>query len=264
MPDWWTFYYLYAYERYASFRELAEGRTDKEPAWYNDGARFLLKKQEDNGSWTHEGLPFGKDPRHGLCRLVPLAFLEAEHREGLRLRREHVGGRPRALQGDRRRDGLAGQGASPCRSGRRPRNCCRSWTIAKTPPSTRRLPPWTSCRRKRRRSWRRTMPRCSAAWSPTAPAGPHRRGQGHRQRQQSRPGARADLRPGRSRRGRGREACDALRRLSRTLGTRPVPDAADRAAPPRRNSILEAMVPGDPAGGGIRHLNGCFASKGAS
>ncbi|MGO8690469.1 MAG: hypothetical protein ACLQLG_12675 [Thermoguttaceae bacterium] len=60
--DWWTFYYLYAYERYASFRELAEGRTDKEPAWYNDGARFLLKKQDGNGSWSTKDSPSGRTP----------------------------------------------------------------------------------------------------------------------------------------------------------------------------------------------------------
>jgi hypothetical protein len=62
-PEWWTFYYLYAYERYASFRELAEGRTEKEPGWYNEGAQFLLQKQEHNGSWsTAKDSPSGRVP----------------------------------------------------------------------------------------------------------------------------------------------------------------------------------------------------------
>ena len=58
--DWWTFYYLYAYERYASFRELSEGQADPEPKWYTDGARYLLficKGKTD--SWTTEKSPAG-------------------------------------------------------------------------------------------------------------------------------------------------------------------------------------------------------------
>ncbi len=57
--DWWTFYYLYAYERYASFRELSEGQVDPEPKWYTDGARYLLHLQGADGSWTTEKSPAG-------------------------------------------------------------------------------------------------------------------------------------------------------------------------------------------------------------
>ena len=57
--EWWTFYYLYAFERYASFRELAEGRPDPEPKWYTDGAFYLLRKQAKDGSWTTDKSPSG-------------------------------------------------------------------------------------------------------------------------------------------------------------------------------------------------------------
>ena len=50
-PPQWTHYYLYALERYQSFRELAQGRAEKEPGWYNDGVRFLAGTQHENGSW---------------------------------------------------------------------------------------------------------------------------------------------------------------------------------------------------------------------
>jgi hypothetical protein len=59
----WTHYYLFALERYWSFREAAEVRTStRKPAdnskWYDDGVRFLLKTQAENGSWQgQEGLP---------------------------------------------------------------------------------------------------------------------------------------------------------------------------------------------------------------
>ena len=44
-------YALYAWERYWSFRDLADSRTDLSPAWYNDGARFLFGSQQGDGSW---------------------------------------------------------------------------------------------------------------------------------------------------------------------------------------------------------------------
>jgi hypothetical protein len=52
-----NYYYLYALERYQSFLEAAEGRSVKEPRWYNEGFAFLKKEQLDNGSWKEtEGL----------------------------------------------------------------------------------------------------------------------------------------------------------------------------------------------------------------
>ncbi len=48
----YTHYYLYAYERYRSFREVAENNVEIEPAWYDEGARLLLNTQNSaNGSW---------------------------------------------------------------------------------------------------------------------------------------------------------------------------------------------------------------------
>jgi hypothetical protein len=51
------FYYLYALERYQSFLEAAEGRSIKEPRWYNEGFSYLKREQLENGSWKDtEGL----------------------------------------------------------------------------------------------------------------------------------------------------------------------------------------------------------------
>ncbi|OHB78710.1 MAG: hypothetical protein A2V98_07180 [Planctomycetes bacterium RBG_16_64_12] len=52
-----NFYYLYALERYHSFREAAEGRAEAEPQWYSDGVALLKDTQEQDGSWksTREG-----------------------------------------------------------------------------------------------------------------------------------------------------------------------------------------------------------------
>ena len=51
----WTHYYLYALERYCSFRDEVEGRHEKEPAWYNQGVEFLKSGQAENGSWQGIG-----------------------------------------------------------------------------------------------------------------------------------------------------------------------------------------------------------------
>lgn len=47
-----THYYLYAFERYQSFREFIERRSDANPRWYNDVAAALKKSQSSEGSWT--------------------------------------------------------------------------------------------------------------------------------------------------------------------------------------------------------------------
>lgn len=47
----WQYYYLYSLERYQSFRELVEGKTEAEPRWYNDGVNYLAKAQQADGSW---------------------------------------------------------------------------------------------------------------------------------------------------------------------------------------------------------------------
>ena len=58
-PPIYVHYGLYALERCMGFRELFEQHFEKEPAWYTDGAEFLLKKQEAPGGWTGQcgGVP---------------------------------------------------------------------------------------------------------------------------------------------------------------------------------------------------------------
>jgi hypothetical protein len=49
----WNYYYLYAIERYAYFREQAEGDLGggSIKTWYDDGVRFLKSRQADNGAF---------------------------------------------------------------------------------------------------------------------------------------------------------------------------------------------------------------------
>ncbi len=58
-PPGFTHYYLYALERYSSFRELAEGEIDSGQKWYSDAAHFLIKSQAADGSWNSQA---GKVP----------------------------------------------------------------------------------------------------------------------------------------------------------------------------------------------------------
>lgn len=48
----WTVYYMYALERYQSFREWAEGTSEAEPTWYNEGVELLKERQQQDGSWS--------------------------------------------------------------------------------------------------------------------------------------------------------------------------------------------------------------------
>lgn len=48
----WQYYYLYGYERYASFVEASSGNVPEEPEWYNQGVELLARSQAPNGSWT--------------------------------------------------------------------------------------------------------------------------------------------------------------------------------------------------------------------
>jgi hypothetical protein len=54
-PDQWTYYYMYAFERYQSFRESAMGNSPREPRWYNDGVVYLREQQKEDGSWSWQG-----------------------------------------------------------------------------------------------------------------------------------------------------------------------------------------------------------------
>jgi hypothetical protein len=53
-PDDWYYYMMYGRERAESFLELARGRQEKEPAWYNQGVEELQKLQAPNGAWGWE------------------------------------------------------------------------------------------------------------------------------------------------------------------------------------------------------------------
>ncbi len=44
-------YYMYALERYMSFREYAERSQDPEPVWYNEGVDYLADSQDGDGHW---------------------------------------------------------------------------------------------------------------------------------------------------------------------------------------------------------------------
>lgn len=47
----WQHYYMYALERYESFKDLADGKWNEEPGWYNDGVKLLKRTQRSDGSW---------------------------------------------------------------------------------------------------------------------------------------------------------------------------------------------------------------------
>jgi hypothetical protein len=56
--DLYQHYFLYALERYRSFRELAESRPESNPRWYNDMVALLKSTQEPEGDWNgSEGPP---------------------------------------------------------------------------------------------------------------------------------------------------------------------------------------------------------------
>lgn len=54
-PAAWTYYYLYGFERYSSFKERADRvAANPSPFWYVAGAKFLKTKQDGDGSWMTE------------------------------------------------------------------------------------------------------------------------------------------------------------------------------------------------------------------
>jgi hypothetical protein len=52
-PRAWPNYYLYALERYQSFRELVEDREETD--WYDVGVDYLARNQRRDGSWLGQG-----------------------------------------------------------------------------------------------------------------------------------------------------------------------------------------------------------------
>jgi hypothetical protein len=53
----WQHYYMYALERYESFKDLADGKWTDEPKWYNDGVRLLQQTQRIDGGWDGQDSP---------------------------------------------------------------------------------------------------------------------------------------------------------------------------------------------------------------
>lgn len=47
----WSCYYLYAIERYHSFRDARAGELDLEPTWYEKGVSYLESNQKEAGVW---------------------------------------------------------------------------------------------------------------------------------------------------------------------------------------------------------------------
>ena len=63
------FYYLYVYERYCTFRDLARGLNEPSPSWYQQGVQQLANSQKKDGGWESRGK---HGPKHG--RAVATSF----------------------------------------------------------------------------------------------------------------------------------------------------------------------------------------------
>ncbi|HEV3004672.1 MAG TPA: HEAT repeat domain-containing protein [Pirellulales bacterium] len=50
-PQIHPYYYLYAFERYKTFKDYSEGNIEKEVAWYDECAKSLFTYQEQDGHW---------------------------------------------------------------------------------------------------------------------------------------------------------------------------------------------------------------------
>ena len=98
------YYYLYAYEKYRTFRDKVEVEhaVDQNPQWYSDAAEYLLSKQKEDGRGEpRESTTAERRPTRRL-----LSFLVAQHANHLHgpgdASRRHDGGRPHHPQGHRR------------------------------------------------------------------------------------------------------------------------------------------------------------------
>lgn len=74
----WTYYYLYGFERYASFVEASSGKVDEEPDWYNQGVEFLETQQSPDGSFYVVGM----EPAH-IHTAFALLFLVRSTKKSL-------------------------------------------------------------------------------------------------------------------------------------------------------------------------------------
>lgn len=51
-PRRYSYYYLYAIERFNSFREVRVGKFEDEPKWYNEGYEYIESSQASPGVWN--------------------------------------------------------------------------------------------------------------------------------------------------------------------------------------------------------------------
>lgn len=65
----YTSYYLYALERYKSLQAVLDGSKDPEPEWYNNGVRYLMETQGEDGSWE-TGCGFECDTAFSILFLI--------------------------------------------------------------------------------------------------------------------------------------------------------------------------------------------------
>lgn len=70
-------YYLYGLERYQSFKELASGRWEREPKWYNEGCAHLLATQTAEGGWAASG------ENHVISTAFSVLFLARSSRKSI-------------------------------------------------------------------------------------------------------------------------------------------------------------------------------------
>ncbi|UUO08981.1 terpene cyclase/mutase family protein [Blastopirellula sp. J2-11] len=79
-PNQWDFYYLYALERYESFRELDLGKKDPKPAWYDAGVNHLRSTQANTGSWR------GKNEEPMVATAFAILFLKRSTAQSIKKR----------------------------------------------------------------------------------------------------------------------------------------------------------------------------------
>ncbi|MFO1066710.1 MAG: hypothetical protein U0892_22860 [Pirellulales bacterium] len=68
----WNHYYFYSQERYESFLEIAQGKRDKSPAWYNATVELLRNNQDENGAW---GLKMTDHSSPDICTSLAILTL---------------------------------------------------------------------------------------------------------------------------------------------------------------------------------------------
>ncbi|MEX0938761.1 MAG: hypothetical protein WDZ59_12945 [Pirellulales bacterium] len=68
-PSRYPIYYLYALERYMSFREVSEGYSPPDPSWYRDGYTYLARSQRRDGAWSFDCGPV-PDTAFGVLFLI--------------------------------------------------------------------------------------------------------------------------------------------------------------------------------------------------